>query len=181
MDRLTKENWLLHGFDVLRSSGHEALKAGTMCKAIGVSRGSFYWHFPSLGDFHSALLDQWRCQNTETIIAQLQDLPTPQAQLRELVQRAIDTPQPLENAMRRWGGANDKVASALAEVDQLRRAYLVNLMMGMGLPEHVAKDRATLLTWAFIGRSFAPGLLPETSSMIAEQLSALLLQTDPME
>ena len=178
-DRLTKNTWIAHGFEVLRSSGHEAVKADTMCKALNVSRGSFYWHFSSLSDFHDALLAAWRVQNTEIIIAELKELPEPHLQLSELIKRAIDTPQPLENAMRRWGGANPKVAAALAEVDHLRFTFLLNLMVGLGVPEETAKDHAALLTWAFIGRSFAPNLVPETSDAFARDLSTLLLQSDP--
>lgn len=177
-DRLTKETWISHGFDVLRDKGHEALKADTMSKALGVSRGSFYWHFPSLGNYHAALLSAWRVQSTEAIIAELKELPEPRAQFAALIQRAKDTPQPLENAMRRWGGANPAVAEALAEVDQLRMSYLVNLLIGFGLSEETAKDRAIVLTWAFIGRSFAASFVDQTSGGMANALSALLLSPE---
>ncbi|WP_299293759.1 TetR/AcrR family transcriptional regulator [uncultured Tateyamaria sp.] len=173
--RLTREAWISHGFDVLRSTGHEALKADTLCKALGVSRGSFYWHFPSLGEFHDALLVAWRQRNTEAVIAELQEHPDAETQLATLIQKAIETPQPLENAMRRWGGANPDVASALAQVDLLRRTYLVELLMGAGVSAAVAQDRATLLTWSFVGRSFAPMFVADTSPKVAVEMSALFL------
>lgn len=176
-DRLSRDAWVTHGLDVLRETGHEALKADKLSKSLGVSRGSFYWHFPSLGDFHAALLATWKAQNTEAIIAELKELPEPHLQLAELIKRAKETPQPLENAMRRWGGVNPQVATALAEVDQLRFSFLVALMVNLGVPAPEAKDRAIILTWAFIGRSFAPGFVAETSDTIADDLSALLLQT----
>lgn len=178
-DRLTRDAWITHGFEVLKNKGHEVLKADTMSKALGVSRGSFYWHFPSLGDFHAALLSAWRQQNTETVIAGLKELPEPREQLAELIHQAKNTPQKLENAMRRWGGANSNVACAMEEADQLRLSYLTQLMMSMGLSEQTAKDRAILLTWAFIGRSFAPDFTKQTSDTLARDLSALLLSKSP--
>jgi len=177
-ERLTRELWIAHGFDVLRDKGHENLKADTMAKALGVSRGSFYWHFPSLGDFHSALLTTWREQNTQAVITQLQQLPNAHSQLAALIQQAIETPQPLENGMRRWGGANADVAAALAQVDEMRRTYLIDLLTGLGIPPDTARDRATLLTWAFIGRAFAPAFAAQTSKQTSTMLSKLLLATD---
>jgi len=40
-DRLSKDTWIKHGFDVLRIEGPQGLKADRMVKALGVSRGSF--------------------------------------------------------------------------------------------------------------------------------------------
>ncbi len=179
--RFTREAWIAHGLGVLRDTGHEALKADTMCKTLGVSRGSFYWHFPSLGDFHDALLEAWKAQETENVITDLKNLQEPQKQLVELIQRTKDIAQPLENAMRRWGGANEKVRAALAEADQLRCSYLVDLMVGQGIDRQVAKDRAILLVWAFIGRAFAPEFVSESSATVAEDLSALVLSQGPKD
>jgi len=173
--RLTRDAWIAHGFDVLRTTGHEALKADTMCKALGVSRGSFYWHFPSLSDFHNALLVAWRHQNTETVIAELQGYIDEASQLVALIQKAVDTPQPLENAMRRWGGANEGVAAALNDVDQTRRAYLADLLSAAGIEDQEAQDRATLLVWAMVGRSFVPAFAANVSRTIASDISGLLL------
>jgi AcrR family transcriptional regulator len=176
-DRLTRDVWIAHGFDVLRNKGHEMLKAEPMAKSLGVSRGSFYWHFPSLGDFHAALLAAWRQQNTENIIAELQELPDPRAQLSTLLQRSIHTPQPLENGMRRWGGTNPEVAAALAQVDQLRTDYVTHLLVGLGVAQDAAQDRAILMTWAFIGRAFAPGFVDQTSENGGHTLSQLFVTT----
>lgn len=172
-ERLTRKTWIEHGFDVLRYEGHEKLKAETMAKELNVSRGSFYWHFPSLGDFHDALLATWREENTLDIITQLEKLSGAQSQISALIQMGIDTPQLLENGMRRWGGVNDEVAFALSEVDQLRTNYLTELLIETGLPEQTARDRAVLLTWAAIGRAFAPNLIPQTSASTGHELSKI--------
>lgn len=180
-DRLTRRNWIEHGFDVLRHEGHEKLKAEPMAKALGVSRGSFYWHFPSLGDFHEALLTTWRDENTLDIISQLEKLPDAQSKIATLIQMGIDTPQPLENGMRRWGGVNDAVAATVANVDQIRTNYLTRLLVDEGLPKDIARDRAVLLTWAAIGRAFAPGLATQTSASTGHDLGKIFVLPAPKE
>jgi AcrR family transcriptional regulator len=175
VDKLTPEHWIAHGFDVLRQEGHEGLKADRMAKTLGISRGSFYWHFPSLSDFHTALLQAWSEQITQTVIAELQTLPDGQQQLEELITRSIQTPQDIEIAMRRWGGVDPAVASALRAVDQLRVEYLTGMFSAAGIPLQAAKSRAILMTWAFIGRAFAPSFVAELAGSTAAELSDLML------
>lgn len=82
--------------------------------------------------------------------------------------------------MCRWGGANAQMTAAVAEVDQMRYSYLVGLLCDLGLPTHAANDRAVLLTWAFIGRSFVPAFVAETSNSVAHDICADLL-SNPKE
>ncbi|MEL7111138.1 MAG: hypothetical protein AAGL99_17920, partial [Pseudomonadota bacterium] len=105
----------------------------------------------------------WRNENTLDIISQLEKLPDAQTKIATLIQMGIDTPQPLENGMRRWGGVNDDVAAALASVDQIRTDYLTQILIDSGLPEDTARDRAVLLTWAAVGRAISPDLVTQTS------------------
>ncbi|AVO37162.1 TetR/AcrR family transcriptional regulator [Pukyongiella litopenaei] len=173
--RLTRDDWIAHGLVVLRDKGHEALKAEPMASALGVSRGSFYWHFPSLGDFHGAILRAWRSATTERVIADLKGLPPGRDQLATLIQRAIGNPQVIEKAVRRWGGVDPLAAACVREVDQLRFDYLDELFRNAGATGDEAAARATLLTWAFIGRTFAPDLVAGLQGAAIDDLTMLLL------
>ena len=68
-DQLSAQDWVDLGLKTLAKSGFTALKAEPLAKAMGVSRGSFYWHFADIGAFHAAILDRWREVATEQIIA----------------------------------------------------------------------------------------------------------------
>src|SRR3569832_1286209 len=68
-DQLSADDWIKAGLKALASSGFTALKADPLAKAMGVSRGSFYWHFADLGAFNAALLKRWREIAAEQIIA----------------------------------------------------------------------------------------------------------------
>jgi AcrR family transcriptional regulator len=70
-DQLSAKDWLDQGLKTLAESGFTALKAEPLARAMGVSRGSFYWHFTDIGAFHAALLRHWREIATEQIIAGL--------------------------------------------------------------------------------------------------------------
>ena len=68
-DQLSAKDWLDQGLKTLAKSGFTALKAEPLAKAMGVSRGSFYWHFADIGAFHAAILKHWREVAAEQIIA----------------------------------------------------------------------------------------------------------------
>jgi hypothetical protein len=43
----------------LAEKGHDALKAQTLAAGLGVTRGSFYWHFEDLEAFKRDLIAHW--------------------------------------------------------------------------------------------------------------------------
>src|SRR5215207_10197911 len=71
-DQLSAKDWLDQGLKTLAASGFTALKAEPLAKAMGVSRGSFYWHFADISAFHAAILKHWRDVAAEQIIANLE-------------------------------------------------------------------------------------------------------------
>src|SRR5687768_12983706 len=71
-DQLSAQDWLDQGLRTLAERGFTALKAEPLAKAMGVSRGSFYWHFADIGAFHAAILKRWREVAAEQIIANVE-------------------------------------------------------------------------------------------------------------
>jgi AcrR family transcriptional regulator len=71
-DQLSAKDWLDQGLKTLAKSGFTALKAEPLAKAMGVSRGSFYWHFADIAAYHAAILKYWREVSAEQIIASLE-------------------------------------------------------------------------------------------------------------
>src|SRR5436305_15168676 len=70
--RLSAEAWVDFALKTLARQGAEALKADILARKLKVSRGSFYWHFVSLGAFHARVIARWRESATEAIIADLE-------------------------------------------------------------------------------------------------------------
>ena len=153
--KLTRTDWLNYGLMVLETTGHEALKADLLVKGLKVSRGSFYWHFKDLKDFHLALVAEWKEQNTEVVITDLKRIPAGNAQIEAVLTHCLETELPREAAMRRWSRINTSVAKAVQDVDQVRFTFLFDIFKEQGLMESDARARATLLMWSYIGRSFA--------------------------
>src|SRR6201996_9616813 len=108
-DQLSAKDWLDQGLRTLAKHGFTALKAEPLAKAMGVSRGSFYWHFADVGAFYRAILEHWRDVAVERIIADIEALPAGGNALQALLSRAFGGKPPLlESAMRSWA-ARDRL------------------------------------------------------------------------
>ena len=112
-EQLSADDWIKEGLKALAKSGFTALKADPLAKTMGVSRGSFYWHFADLAEFHSAVLKRWREIAAEQIIADVEaDSDDP---LKELLRRTFGARLDLERAVRNWA-AFDAAAQARAQI-----------------------------------------------------------------
>jgi AcrR family transcriptional regulator len=151
-DQLSAKDWLDQGLRTLAKHGFIALKAEPMAKAMGVSRGSFYWHFADIGAFHRGILEHWRDVAVERIIADIEALPPDGNALQALLTRAFGGKPPLlEGAMRSWAARDPVARSAVQAVDARRMGYIEKLLVDAGLPSEVARARTQILYWAFLG------------------------------
>src|ERR1700761_8925159 len=124
-DQLSAKDWLDQGLRTLAKHGFTALKAEPLAKAMGVSRGSFYWHFADVSAFHRAILEHWRDVAVERIIADIEALLPGQNALEALLGRAFGGKPPLlESAMRSWAARDPTARSAVEAVDARRMSYI---------------------------------------------------------
>jgi AcrR family transcriptional regulator len=160
-DQLSANDWLDQGLKTLARSGFTALKAEPLAKAMGVSRGSFYWHFADIGAFHAAVLERWREVAAEQIIANVEAESTNENPLAVLLRRVFSEKLTLESAVRTWATVDPKARAAVQAIDQRRLGYVAGLLRQSGLTEEMAAARAQVLYWAFLGFALADRLLPK--------------------
>lgn len=132
--RLTRSDWLMAGLEALAGAGPVALKAEPMARRLGTTKGSFYWHFADVPDFHRQMLALWAEGAVGHIPDALADQPTAVAKLRRLGQIVAGSVHPVlgdlavEPAIRAWAREDAAVADALAEVDRARIAFIQGLL-----------------------------------------------------
>ncbi len=177
-ERLRPTDWLNAGLRTLARAGFTALKADTLSKSLGVSRGSFYWHFADVGAFHAAVLRRWREVALEDIVADIEE--TSGDRLETLIRRGFSARSNLESAVRAWAFADEKARAAVEAVDAERVRYLNKLLVEAGVDPNLAKSRARLLNWAYLGRSVSPRRMEsedldmEDLDMIVDDVSRLI-------
>ena len=146
-DRLGRQSWLDAGLARLGSHGHEGLRVMAIAETLGVTKGSFYWHFRDHPEYLAALLDEWERSHTQQVIDQVESAGgAPAAKLRQLLAVTLAADPSSTQAIRAWGRVDATVASAVWRVDEKRLAYTAGLLEALGWAPDQA---ATLASWSY--------------------------------
>jgi len=127
MPRYSKTDWLELGLKILTNEGPSAIRIETLCEQAMRTKGSFYHHFKDRSAFVTDLMSHWEKNLTARVIEKTERAANPQARLRVLNRLAGRIDADLERAIRRWAGAENSVADAVARVDKRRIDFLARL------------------------------------------------------
>jgi AcrR family transcriptional regulator len=160
-DQLSAQDWLDRGLKALAAQGAGALKAESLAKAMGVSRGSFYWHFADIATFRTAILAHWQEVSSERVIADLEKAAKHENPLLLLLRRTFSSRLRVEKAVRSWATFDAEVRTAVQAIDRRRMDYIEGRLKASGLLEDVAQARTQFLYWAFVGYALSDKPLPK--------------------
>lgn len=132
--RLSREQWLARALDVLAEEGAGNLGIQYLSTALGVSRGSFYWHFKDRAAFVHALLDYWHDIHTVPIPALINaEGGTPRARFRRFAHAVVDKNLVrFDMPIRVWAARDPEVAALVARTDSYRKDFVQSLFVEMG-------------------------------------------------
>jgi AcrR family transcriptional regulator len=151
--RLSVDDWILAGYAILADDGLPALKIDRLCERLGVTKGSFYWHFTDMAGYRAALVDTWAQQRGEEhlVYTQIQGRP-PRERLSKMI-AALVTPQhwKLERAMREWARTDPAVAAGVDAADRRVVHTVRQAFLDLGYPPEEAELRSRTTFAAGIG------------------------------
>lgn len=151
-----KSKWIGAAVEALGNGGVEAVRVERLARALGVTKGSFYWHFEDRTALLTAVLDVWEREGTEVIIEEI-ERGGGDARLR--VRRLWDRTSGQsdlspELAIRDWARREDAVAERVRRVDTRRMDYLRRLLGEVSSDPSDVEARALLLYALLIGSHF---------------------------
>jgi len=172
VERLSRERWIAEGLVVLASEGAEALVGERMAKRLGVSRGSFYWHFTNAEDFQGAVLGAWEERWTSRIVTAAQaDRRTPRERLHSLIQQTGGQDAHVYAAAKRLARKQAGLTDQIKRIDDARIGLVADILRSAGLSDAEALMRARVIyEWA-IGRMVVSGDEGSVSPLTAEALT----------
>jgi AcrR family transcriptional regulator len=184
--RLSRDDWLDAAFQAVVEGGFDQVRVLLLAAALGVTRGSFYWHFVDHADLVSALLARWRARETEIGLGlAAQSTDDPQADLDHLLEAALaHGGTDLENmrfelALRGLGRRDAAVAQMLLEVDQQRMALFESKFLRLTGDPKTAADLAALFYLAIVGSNQAlsrPNNPPQTKHYLKGLIAGYLIR-----
>ena len=144
-----RESWLAEALELMRERGIDHVKVEPLAERLGVTKGSFYWHFKNRNDLLQSLPEYWARRQTDPVLAQVSVTEGgPIEKMRAILEfLAHEDPDRYDNAMRAWAQFDSDVAEAVAEVDDRRMETARVLFEEAGLSVQDAAFRARL--WYF--------------------------------
>lgn len=150
--RLSADDWELGALDLIAEQGVNALAVEALARRLGVTKGSFYWHFRTREALLKAALERWEHDDDRALVAQVDPIPDPRERLRELFRRVAREVQPhriyaaLLKAL-----DHPQVLPLMARVSQRRMDFLALAYRQTGMDRVTALNRARLAYAAYVG------------------------------
>ena len=160
--RLSRDEWLARALEVIGKKGASELAVESLAQKLGVTKGSFYWHFKNRDNFFRQLIEYWDVNFTQTVIAEISGQGGPaEERLLELM-RLVQTKRldRFEMPVRAWAQQNPTLAPLVRRVDRHRISFVRSLFLEMGFDEDEAEMRPRVFLTYMITQRF---LLPSTA------------------
>jgi AcrR family transcriptional regulator len=151
--RLSVDDWIELGFRLLAEEGLSGIKIDRLCTRMGVTKGSFYWHFTDLQAYLDALAERWGNvrDSARGTFRELEKLE-PHARLRGMMEVLADPRQwTLERAVREWARSEPRVAEHVRASDRWVGRAVLKAFKDAGFSGADAEVRARGLFYAGVG------------------------------
>jgi AcrR family transcriptional regulator len=169
--RRTVDDWLQAGYAIVAADGLNALKLDRLCARLGVTKGSFYWHFADMASYRRALIESWAQLRDEDRrdIDQSRDIP-PRERLSRMMESLV-RPRlwTLERAMREWARSDETVAAAVASADRRLLRAVRQAFCDYGFDAGEAELRASTIFAAGVGLLHLSGATPKKQSLLQRE------------
>jgi AcrR family transcriptional regulator len=166
MDKdLGRRDWLRAARLALLRGGVEAVRVERLARDLGVTKGSFYWHFKDRDELLELLLSEWESEVPEMLsevgggsesekIHRLMRLVEQRANLSE------EGKAPSDAAVFAWASMDQKVARRVNKAEEVRIQLLKQLVGG--------RDRMELLYLVWLGFVARGQRVPESRKRFPE-------------
>jgi AcrR family transcriptional regulator len=170
--------WIEAGFDAIAEGGIDAVRIDPLAKRLGVTRGSFYWHFTDRAALHQAMLKEWRKRQSYRVATRIEkQTRAPDEILRQTLALPNAGPRAkraaaIELAIRLWARRDSEAAKAVKHIDRVRLTYYAKLYGELGLSPADARRRAFMFYASLMAQAF---IITDGETDVSDELANILL------
>jgi AcrR family transcriptional regulator len=165
LTRTPRSSWIDEGLRALAAGGPDAVRIEPLAKALGVTKGGFYWHFDDRRALLEEMLDTWERVSVDAVIERIEAQGgDARAKLRrlwalasagdEVLRFDADELLRIDLAVRDWARRDQTIAGRLRRVDNRRMDYMRSLFGAFCPDEDEVEVRCTLAFSLWIGNHF---------------------------
>ncbi|WP_148864677.1 TetR/AcrR family transcriptional regulator [Marinobacter fonticola] len=155
--QLTRDNWLDAAAGEIAAGGFGHLRVMTLAKKLGVTRGSFYWHFRDHEDLVVSFLDRWRDRRLHELQYWKPKGENTSEELRQILELLLTDAArnvrrlQVELAVRDFARRDAYAAGIVEQVDEARISQNCILFQHISKDPQRTRDLSLLLYVATIG------------------------------
>ena len=155
--RTPRNSWIEAGLRALAAGGPAAVRIEPLARALGVTKGGFYWHFEDRPALLEEMLDTWERVSVDEVIERVEgEGGDARTRLRRLSALAGSSGEllRLDLAVRDWARRERTVAERLRRVDNRRMDYMRSLF-GVFCPDEAEVEARCMLAFSlWVGNHF---------------------------
>jgi AcrR family transcriptional regulator len=174
---LHPEDWIRTAQTYLAGRGIESVRVEVLARELGVSKGSFYWHFRDRSELLEKLLARWEAGELEWLNAE--DGAGAATRWANFIERTADPERMrMEIATRTWARGDERVATRVAAIEKRKARLIANVLRDVGFTQAAADSGAEavlLICLGWLDRATRDPQLQVASRGLGELLSDFIL------
>ncbi len=150
--RLKPRDWIAAGLARLGTQGVDSVRVEVLARDLGISKGSFYWHFPDRSDLLEQMLSQWERGELDWLAPDQDGDEGAASRWARLVNRTANPRRmQIELALREWARRDERVARRLALVEGRKAAFIAGVLREVGFQGSSAESWSEVVLLVSLG------------------------------
>jgi len=153
--QLSRDDWLQAALETMRSNGIDGVKVAPLAARIGVTTGSFYWHFKNRRELLELMLDYWERTMTDAAKEEAKRFEgSPEDRILFLMQRVMEGDLAgYDLPIWLWAQSDDGALKVFQRALKKRFAFTTSLFREAGFSQREAENRARMMVVYMMGES----------------------------
>ena len=161
--RLTRDDWIEAAMQMLARQRIDGVRVEVLARRLGVTKGSFYWHFEDRDKLLEAMIDAWE-EETDQLLAAAGEKPPGLGRVRRLLELVSESFGHLPDAsVFAWALRDPVIARRVAAVDKKRIDFQMQAALDSGMSRSKAERNITLGYLAYCGWVTREEVAPDTA------------------
>jgi AcrR family transcriptional regulator len=180
----TRDEWVGAAASALAQGGVDAVRVEALARGLGITKGSFYWHFTDRQALLDALLDAWE-GGSRAVLESAGQPGTPEERVAAFFR---ELPRPMNGVsdveVHAWARHDRTVAERVSAIERQRLGFLKEQLMQMGAPlidAHRRAEAGYLAVQAWIERAARTPWMKSDYGAYVNDVFRFLLRAAPAQ